>query len=282
MWKLKKVLVLTKDSSIFIINIMSRLKIATNVNIDLEFNTAPFHKRLFAWIIDFILFLVYAFLVFKVLSFFPTIEKSEDYTWIILILFLPIFLYPVVTESLMQGQTLGKKILHLKVINETGGNATNSQFIIRWMLRISDYIMLVMIILLAVYGMLVIKEFLFVAALATTDIFCVALTTKGQRIGDMAAGTLLISTKNIGSLNDTVFMEIEANYIPIYPEVMKLSDKDINMIKSIYDNSIKKYNADIIERTAHKIETVLNIKSKQDAQVFLQTLLKDYNHLSTN
>lgn len=261
---------------------MSLLKIATNINIDLEFTTAPFHKRLIAWIIDFVLFVIYGYVVFKLYDLAPTIYRSEDFNWILLISFLPIALYTLVTESLMQGQTIGKKIMHIKVINETGGNATISQFVIRWMLRISDFIMFIMIILLVVYGARIIKEFSFVAALAVTDIFCVALTKKGQRIGDIAAGTLLISTKNTESLSDTVFMDIEDSYVPTFPEVMKLSDRDINMIKNIYDSSIKKYNADLVERTAQKIQIALQIESKQEPLFFLEILLKDYNHLSTN
>lgn len=261
---------------------MSLLKIATNINIDLEFTTAPFHKRLIAWIIDFVLFIIYGYCMFKLYDIIPSIYKNEDFNWILLISFLPIALYTLITESLMQGQTLGKKIMHIKVINETGGNATMSQFIIRWMLRISDFIMFIMIILLFVYGMQIINEFFFVAALATTDVFCVALTKKGQRIGDIAAGTLLISTKNAGSLNDTIFMDIEDSYVPTFPEVMQLSDRDINMIKNIYDSSIKKYNADLVERTAQKIQIALKIESKQDPLYFLEILLKDYNHLSTN
>ena len=131
---------------------MSLLKIATNINIDLEFTTAPFHKRLIAWIIDFVLFVIYGYVVFKLYDLAPTIYRSEDFNWILLISFLPIALYTLVTESLMQGQTIGKKIMHIKVINETGGNATISQFIIRWMLRISDFIMFIMIILLVNMG----------------------------------------------------------------------------------------------------------------------------------
>jgi hypothetical protein len=54
------------------------------------------------------------------------------------------------------------------------------------------------------------------------------------------------------------------------------------MIKNIYDSSIKKYNADLMERTAQKIQIALKIESKQEPLYFLEVLLKDYNHLSTN
>ena len=259
---------------------MSRLSIATSINIDLEFEIAPFHKRLLAWLIDFVLFLVYLFILFRILE-KNAAALGDDAYWMFFILMLPIALYHLVTESLMHGQTIGKKILKIKVINETGGNATFSQFVIRWMLRISDLIMMVMILCLAVYGAAILKQFFFVAALAGVDIFCVALSKKAQRIGDMAAGTLLISTKTNNTLSQTIFMEVEDNYVPTYPEVMRLSDRDITMVKNIFDTLQKKDNYQLAERTAEKITNALNITTNQTAKDFLEILLKDYNHLST-
>ena len=36
-------------------------------------------------------------------------------------------------------------------------------------------------------------------------------------------------------MEETVFMEVADNYVPSFPEIMRLSDKDINAIKSILD-----------------------------------------------
>jgi hypothetical protein len=148
------------------------------------------------------------------------------------------------------------------------------------MLRISDFLLFLMVIYVSLYGRSAITEMAFVVGLAITDVFCIALTKKSQRIGDMAAGTILISTKNKGSLEDTVFMELESTYIPTYPQVMQLSDRDINMIKNIYKGLQKKYNAQLANRTADKITHVLKISTHQDPYDFSETLLKDYNHLS--
>ncbi len=259
---------------------MSQLKIATSINIDLEFEIAPFLKRFLAWVVDFILFIAYLYCMFKILSLFPNKLSPENEYWTTFIVFLPIALYHVITEALLNGQTFGKKAVSIKVINETGGNATLSQYIIRWMLRISDLLLFYMIIYVALYGRDAIWQMMFIVGLSITDVFCIAFTKKGQRIGDMAAGTLLISTKNKGSLNDTVFMEIEDTYVPKYPEVMQLSDRDINMIKNIYKGLQKNYNEQLANRTAEKITHVLKISTKEEPYDFLETLLKDYNHLS--
>jgi uncharacterized RDD family membrane protein YckC len=260
---------------------MSKLKIATSINIDLEFEIAPFLKRLLAWAIDFVLFIIYFFIMLKLLSTLPNIISAENEYWMFIIIMLPIAVYHVVTEFLMNGQTLGKKAVGIKVINESGGNATFSQYIIRWMLRISDLLLFYMIVLTIAFGGSVLMQMAFVSLLAIADIFCIVLTKKGQRIGDMAANTILIDLKNKSSLTDTVFMELDDDYIPTYPAVMQLSDRDINMIKNIYKGLQKKHNEQLANRTASKIMQVLNITSNDEPYFFLETLLKDYNHLST-
>jgi uncharacterized RDD family membrane protein YckC len=150
---------------------MSKLKIATSINIDLEFEIAPFLKRLLAWAIDFVLFIIYFFIMLKLLSTLPNIISAENEYWMFIIIMLPIAVYHVVTEFLMNGQTLGKKAVGIKVINESGGNATFSQYIIRWMLRISDLLLFYMIVLTIAFGGSVLVQMAFVSLLAIADIF---------------------------------------------------------------------------------------------------------------
>jgi len=55
----------------------------------------------------------------------------------------------------------------------------------------------------------------------------------------------------------------------------------LNIIKSVYSTVIKKNDYALAERTASKIESALKIQTKQHPLTFLETLLKDYNYLST-
>lgn len=174
-----------------------------------------------------------------------------------------------------------QKLLHLKIINETGGNATISQYLLRWLLRIADFIMIIMIIIIATFQYQYMAMVLFTFLLAATDVLCMAMTKNGQRIGDIAAGTILINTKRKNLLNETVFMEVEETYQVKYPEVMRLSDKDLNTVRNIYNILSKKHDYQLANNTANKITSVLNISTNQDPIDFLETLLKDYNFLST-
>ena len=131
---------------------MSRLKVPTNFNIELEFEIPPFHRRWFAWMIDVTIIFTYFFIALKIINDLPATMTSGPYQqqnmWsVFMILILPMSLYPLVTELTLNGQTIGKKLLNLRVINENGGNATLSQFLIRWMLRVSDLFILLVILI---------------------------------------------------------------------------------------------------------------------------------------
>jgi hypothetical protein len=110
----------------------------------------------------------------------------------------------------------------------------------------------------------------------------VMISDKSQRIGDIIAGTLVIYTRSKKSWEDTLFTEIEAGYMPRYPNVMQMSDKDLNSLKMIIVNVKKNNNHDLAFRIAERIKSKLNIQGDQDSLTFLETLLKDYNYYSTH
>src|SRR6202012_3262040 len=110
---------------------------------------------------------------------------------------------------------------------------------------------------------------------------CILITPYSQRIGDLVAGTILIDTRNRTSWEDTVFTELTDDYQPRYPQVMQLSDKDINTLKGIISAVRRKSDYDLSIRIAARIRSKLQIGDDQDSLEFLQTLLKDYNYYST-
>ncbi len=76
-------------------------------------------------------------------------------------------------------------------------------------------------------------------------------------------------------------MAVADNYVPSFPQIMQLSDKDINAIKSILESSRKKGDFNMAEAASHKIKAHLRIESSLSPFDFLEVLLKDYNYLST-
>ena len=123
---------------------MAVLKIPTNFNIDLEFEIPEFYRRLFSLLIDVLIEFFYFRIALEILKsiinngdFF---DDGSNFNMIALgiLFFLPILLYHVVFEITMNGQSIGKRIMRLRVVDENGGRPGIIQFLIRWLLRISD------------------------------------------------------------------------------------------------------------------------------------------------
>jgi hypothetical protein len=194
-------------------------------------------------------------------------------------------IYHVVLEITMNGQSFGKKIMNLRVVNEYGGRPSISQFIIRWLLRVSDVWIVFLIFIIASNpdpGQNLEVTFIIVAALSflITDIVLVISSKKGQRIGDILAKTILIRSNTKGNIADTVFIAVADNYVPSFPQIMQLSDKDINAIKGILETARKRNDFNIAAGASEKIKAHLKIDSSMPPFDFLDILLKDYNYLS--
>ncbi|HYM94754.1 MAG TPA: RDD family protein [Chitinophagaceae bacterium] len=264
------------------------LRIPTNFNIDLEFEVPEFYRRLLAWLIDVAILYFYlkiAGVIFEnVASNGNPFSKDRDYNlhFFSILLWVPVFIYHPFCEITLNGQSPGKKIMGLRVVNENGGKPGISQFLIRWLIRTAD-LMIVIIILLNVY-ILANKQLMWALigsiGLLITDIVLVIATRKGQRLGDILAKTILIRINTRGSIEDTVFVDVADNYIPSFPQIMRLNDKDINAIKSILETAKKRGDYNMAAAASEKIKTHLQINSSLPPFDFLDILLKDYNYHS--
>lgn len=259
---------------------MASIQINTVFNIDLEFEIAPFHKRLLAYLIDFTLLIIYLYTMKTLLYDGFGINRGNNVGLDIITISLPMLLYSLIMEIIMNGQTLGKKLMNIRVISLTGGEPTTGQYVLRWITKFfewpflfgyiyfSDEILIVYIIITGLLGIGV--------------LIAITLSPKNQRLGDIAAGTVLIDTKSNMSVNDTVFINIEKqDYLVQFPEVMKLSDSDINTIKTIVTQIKKRRNDELGLRVEIKIKQVLQINSDLPTLPFLEKLLEDYNYLAT-
>lgn len=267
---------------------MSIVRIATHFNIDIEFTAPPFYRRLAAWVIDIIIQIVYLMVALRLLNWLTIYMRGNDSNmkiWAIsLLLFLPFVMYHVILEITMQGQSIGKKLLGIKVVSENGGRPSIGQFIIRWLMRTMDITLIMMIMMIPyaqIFGPQVYWGMVMSMGLLVADLVLVN-TRKQQRLGDILAHTVLIDTKQNEKISDTVFREVEANYVPQFPQIMQLSDRDINSLKSILDASRKHKDSTMALRAAEKIKSHLKIETSMEPEAFLEVLLKDYNYLSVN
>jgi hypothetical protein len=91
---------------------------------------------------------------------------------------------------------------------------------------------------------------------------------------------VLINTKQNEKITDTVFLEVSEQYVPQFPQIMQLSDRDINALKGIIDTARKHKDQNMAFLAAEKIKTHLHIETNMEPGEFLEVLLKDYNFLS--
>lgn len=254
---------------------MSVVTLDTGFNIEIEFPIAPFYKRLLAWLTDVTIQGTYLYLGSKLLNGLVSIDWDSQY-WIVVLYLLPFIFYHLISEIMMNGQSVGKMVMQLKVMTIQGGQPSLSQYLIRWLFRIIDFPVLLFLSILSGYSEWWVILFLF------AGLICVIATPKSQRVGDLIAGTILIDIKKRTSWQDTIFMEVEENYQPAFPEVMQLSDRDINTIRQVIAFAQTNYqNRDYAEKVAAKIQKALQLSVDMDCIDFLEKLLKDYNYLSS-
>ncbi|HEX2628933.1 MAG TPA: RDD family protein [Chitinophagaceae bacterium] len=263
---------------------MPAIKVATSFNIELEFEVPEFYRRLVALLIDAAILWIYIRIaegLFANME-YPGFNDEAGwvkYTAIKYMLEVPYLIYFPLLEILTNGQSVGKKVMGLRVVTEDGGRISAGQIAIRWLVR--DIWILFVARVNGSSGTLEGFMVMGMIGFLVMDIVMVVSSKKGQRIGDMLAHTILIRTTTESDINQTVFQEVADNYVPAYPQIMQLSDRDINAIKSILEIARRKGDFSMAENASNKVKNHLHIESNLSPFDFLEVLLKDYNYLST-
>jgi hypothetical protein len=170
--------------------------------------------------------------------------------------------YDLVFETFFNGQSLGKKVMKIRVMSLNGARPKFSQYLLRWLFRMIDF---------GITGG--------ICALVTA-----VMTDEGQRVGDIVAGTILIRTKPRANRGSIIFATTEDGYQPVFTQVIQLTDKDVELIHEVIDNYFRTGNNELVYTIADRMRELLSINLPPDmnSMQFLQTLLKDYSHISSS
>jgi uncharacterized RDD family membrane protein YckC len=237
---------------------MSNLHINTTQNINLFFTTATIGERMLAYLVDLVIQIAYFIIVAFILL--DNIFNNPDYSTSIalLLIALPIMFYSLVCESTMEGQTFGKKLLKIKVVKIDGYQAGFFDYFVRWIFAIVDIQM----------GFI-------------PGVIAMVSTKHTQRLGDLAAGTAVISEKSKYNISHTILMEITEDYKPYFSrnQMILFSDNDIRIIKENFELTNKSKNAVLLKKIAEKIYDVTKLTDKFESdKKLIETFLKDYNY----
>ncbi|WP_460219500.1 RDD family protein [Psychroserpens sp. MEBiC05023] len=242
---------------------MVELQINTTQNVNINFIAASVGERILAYIIDLIIKIAYVVVTYQIMfNLFNIDEFIEDMDqWsqiaIVVSFYLPVVFYSLIFETFLDGQTIGKRIMKIKVVKIDGYQAALADYLVRWIFRIVDLNMMSGVVAL----------------------IAIVTSKKSQRLGDMTAGTSVITLKNNVNISHTILEELDDSYTPTYPNVIKLSDNDARIIKETYVRAKAARDYETLIKLRKKIIEVVEIKDFNDTDIqFIDTILKDYNY----
>ena len=237
---------------------MNTIIIPTAQNIELEYPIAGSGDRIVANLIDWVV--QFGYLIILALVNDGLDSPMDETAWVLATL--PITCYHLACETLFNGRSLGKFLMKMQVIRMDGSAATISGYMLRWVLRIVDVWISTILMAPGAVGLVV-----------------MSINKHGQRLGDILAGTTVIKLKLVTSFGDTIFAETGEDYEVVFPEIQTLSDKDMSILKEVLDAGLRSENPDLLLRLAGKVKEVAGIENSWPPQPFLETVLRDYNHV---
>jgi hypothetical protein len=159
----------------------------------------------------------------------------------------------------MDGQSPGKKQMNIKVVRLDGTPASIGNFLMRWLLRIVEIQL----------------------AQGMVAIIAIAMNGKGQRLGDMAAGTTVVKVVKQQEVTAAeIFTLAGDGYVPQFPAVVMLSDRDAELIQQTLEVYRRHNNPEPARIVTEKVKARLGVQTDMTFEAFLTTILKDYSQLT--
>ncbi len=232
---------------------MESIDILTGQHVTIAYKPASAFERGFATILDWIFQFFYYLFLAVIWGELEYNVSHNIYITIILITIAPIAFYNFLFEAFMSGQTPGKMIMKIKVTHADGSAVSIGHHFLRWLLRPVD----------------------FFPTMGGLGLLFILFTKKQQRIGDLAANTIVVKTSakiDIGA----EYYDFDETYNPTFPQVENLSEGQVRLIRSFLDLP-EKGNEDRINELAGKVRRVLNIDNRMQERDLLKRVVKDYN-----
>lgn len=165
--------------------------------------------------------------------------------------------YSLLCEVLNNGQSVGKRLMHLRVTRVDGSEPTIGSYLLRWLLYPVD-----------------------VGSGGAIGLISALATKNHQRLGDLAAGTVVIKEQDYHHLHVSLdeFAYVSEDYRPTYVQAADLSLEQVNVITRTLDTRGKDRDDRILQLSRKIIGTLRLPADTRPGEPLLQTLLRDYQY----
>jgi uncharacterized RDD family membrane protein YckC len=240
---------------------MPHSSIITDQFVRIDQTPASAGERIVAALIDILVVGFYDFFVAYTVSMFDgaMAGRGAGTALYILLLLLPSVAYPFLMETFNQGRSLGKMALHMRVVKVDGSMPSIGAYLMRWI-------------------------FLLVDTICGIGLFVIVFNARNQRLGDLAAGTMVIREKDYRRIHVSLdeYDFLTSSYRPVYTQASDLSLEQADLIRRTLGlNSADRPH--LLLQLAQKVQTALGVTPREPApEQFLARLLRDYQWYEWN
>ena len=235
---------------------MQTIQVRTTQNVFIHYPVASVGDRILAYLLDRVILFVYCI---ALAALFISTEMEVIWIWLIL-LGIPFLFYFLFFEIVMDGQSPGKRAMSIKVIRMDGTPASIGDYLLRWIFSFVDYYILSGVI----------------------AVIIIATGGKGQRLGDVVAGTSVIKLIKQNEITaEDVFITPAYEYTPTFTQVVHLSERDIELIQRSLEVYRDQNNIEPVMAVTERIKSLLGVQTDMTPVNFLYTVVKDFQHITS-
>jgi uncharacterized RDD family membrane protein YckC len=194
---------------------VASIEIKTVQNVMIRYELGTFWERLLALFLDWTVMGVFATLIFYLASVYSSF--GEDVQLVVGIVLVTVFVfYSLVSEYFMHGSSIGKRILHLRIMRLDGQPCELMDYVIRWAFRSVD---------------------IFLSSGAAVALL-VGFSPSRQRIGEILSNTVVVKYfPKENSVSQLLKIKSLANYTPSFAQSIMISESEAILIKEVLDRS---------------------------------------------
>lgn len=229
--------------------------ILTGQNVRIGIHCASLAPRICALVIDVMLSLFYYYGLSRIMYDVNFGSKTLEWAFVLTFCLLPMYYFPL-AETFFNGQTIGKRILGIRVVRSDGEPLTLANAALRFLLLPVD-------------------------AMSGLGLVFIIMSARSQRLGDRAAGTMVVDDRAYRrthvDLSD--YDRVADRYKPLYVRASELTAKQARTIERVLTNRSKR-RPELMAELAGKVSAVCGKRKctlNTDEQ-YLTRVLNDYRY----